>query len=83
LNGQTIRVHVNTISIQGRNASGVCVVKLRTAKERIVAMAVTEYAKDEDEEDSEISENGDESDVSRETQQEVSDAAEVEMNSEE
>lgn len=69
LNGQTIRVHVNTISIQGRNASGVCVVKLRSAKDRIVAMAVTEYAKDEDEEESTDEENADDTnaDVSRET----------------
>lgn len=82
LNGQTIRVHVNTISIQGRNASGVCVVKLRSAKERIVAMAVTEYAKDEDEDEPVGDVNTDESsaDVSRET--EVTDIADGDSTSE-
>ncbi len=82
LNGQTIRVHVNTISIQGRNASGVCVVKLRSAKERIVAMAVTEYAKDEDEDEPVGDVNADESsaDVSRET--EVTDIADGDSTSE-
>ncbi len=81
LNGQTIRVHVNTISTQGRNASGVCVVKLRSARERIVAMAVTEYAKDEDEEIAEegmVSEGSD-IDVSRET--EVTDVVDVDSTS--
>ncbi len=81
LNGQTIRVHVNTISIQGRNASGVCVVKLRSAKDRIVAMAVTEYAKDEDEDESadEVNVDDTNTDVSRET--DASDIVDVDSSS--
>ncbi len=50
LQGQTIRIHVNQISIQGRNASGVRVVSLRKDSDSIVAIAITEYAKDEEEE---------------------------------
>ncbi|MDY4610147.1 MAG: DNA topoisomerase (ATP-hydrolyzing) subunit A [Sphaerochaetaceae bacterium] len=81
LNGQTIRVHVNTISIQGRNASGVCVVKLRSAKDRIVAMAVTEYAKDEDEDESadEVNVDDTNTDVSRKT--DASDIVDVDSSS--
>ncbi len=49
--GQAIRVHVSSISIQGRNAGGVSVVKLKKGNDRIVAMAVSEYAKDDEEDE--------------------------------
>lgn len=49
MHGQTIRIHVKLISIQGRNASGVRVVTLKNAKDSIVAIAVTDYSKDEEE----------------------------------
>ena len=39
--GQTIRIHVKDISIQGRNASGVCVVRLKSEVDNIVALAST------------------------------------------
>jgi DNA gyrase subunit A len=46
--GQTVRVHVRDISIQGRNAAGVKVVTMKLAKDHVVAIAET--ALDEDEE---------------------------------
>ncbi|MDD3902243.1 MAG: DNA topoisomerase (ATP-hydrolyzing) subunit A [Sphaerochaeta sp.] len=46
LMGQTLRVHVENISIQGRNASGVKVVTMKSPKDCIVAIAAT--AKDEE-----------------------------------
>ena len=48
LNGQTIRVHVKDISIQGRSAMGVKVVSFKKAKDVIVAMAATEYQPEDD-----------------------------------
>jgi DNA gyrase subunit A len=42
LMGQTLRVHVNAISIQGRNAAGVKVVKMKFNGDSIVAIASTE-----------------------------------------
>ncbi len=48
LMGQTLRVHVDAISVQGRNAAGVKVVRMKFAKDSIVAIASTE--KDEEEE---------------------------------
>jgi DNA gyrase subunit A len=45
--GQTVRVHVRDISIQGRNAAGVKVVTMKLAKDHVVAIAET--AVDEDE----------------------------------
>jgi DNA gyrase subunit A len=48
LMGQTLRVHVNAISIQGRNAAGVKVVTMKFKGDSIVAIASTE--RDEDEE---------------------------------
>lgn len=47
LNGQTIRVHVKEITIQGRNTTGVRVVKMKKEKDYIVAMAVTDYQEEE------------------------------------
>jgi len=41
LMGQTLRVHVKNISTQGRNASGVRVVTMKSAKDSIVAIAST------------------------------------------
>ena len=41
LMGQTLRVHVKNISIQGRNASGVKVVTMKSPKDSIVAIAST------------------------------------------
>lgn len=52
-NGQTIRLHVDTISTQGRNAAGVNVVRLRK-NDIIVAIAST--AKTTDDDESEIAE---------------------------
>ena len=49
LNGQTIRVHVKDISIQGRNATGVKVVSFKKTSDSIVAMAATEFQQEEDE----------------------------------
>ncbi len=48
LMGQTLRVHCDAISIQGRNAAGVRVVSMKFNKDSIVAIASTE--KDEEEE---------------------------------
>ena len=53
LMGQTLRVHVNAISIQGRNAAGVKVVSMKFAGDSIVAIASTER---DDEEEVEIPE---------------------------
>lgn len=48
--GQTIRVHVKDISIQGRNAQGIRVVAFKKDTDSLVAMDSTEYQEDEDEE---------------------------------
>lgn len=65
LNGQTIRVHVKDISIQGRSAMGVKVVSFKKAKDVIVAMAATEYqVEEEDDEESAENEESDTSSVS-------------------
>lgn len=48
LMGQTLRVHVNAISIQGRNAAGVKVVTMKFKGDSIVAIASTERDEDED-----------------------------------
>ncbi len=48
LMGQTLRVHVNAISIQGRNAAGVKVVTMKFNGDSIVAIASTQ--RDEEEE---------------------------------
>lgn len=45
--GQTIRIHVRDISTQGRNASGVKVVTMKSSDDSIVALAST-YIDDED-----------------------------------
>lgn len=50
LNGQTIRVHVKDISIQGRSAHGVKVATFKKKDDYIVAMAATEYQEESDEE---------------------------------
>ena len=46
--GQTLRVHVDAISVQGRNAAGVRVVSMKFSKDSIVAIAST--VRDEEEE---------------------------------
>jgi len=46
--GQTLRVHCDAISVQGRNAAGVRVVSMKWKNDSIVAIASTE--KDEEEE---------------------------------
>lgn len=46
-NGQTIRVHVKDISIQGRNAMGIKVASFKKETDTIVAMAVTDYQVEE------------------------------------
>lgn len=48
LMGQTLRIHVNHISIQGRNASGVKVVTMKSPKDCIVAIASTSGEEDDD-----------------------------------
>ena len=50
LNGQTIRVHVKDISIQGRSARGVKVASFKQKDDSIVAMAATDYQEESDEE---------------------------------
>ena len=50
LNGQTIRVHVKDISIQGRSARGVKVASFKKKDDSIVAMAATDYQEESDEE---------------------------------
>jgi DNA gyrase subunit A len=47
LMGQTLRIHVSHISIQGRNASGVKVVTMKSAKDCIVAIASTSGEEDD------------------------------------
>jgi DNA gyrase subunit A len=61
--GQTIRTHVNGISAQGRNATGVNVFRMKTDDDYIVAMTVTNYQEDEPE-NAEGAENAEVSDVS-------------------
>ena len=48
LMGQTLRVHVQAISVQGRNAAGVRVVSMKFSKDSIVAIAST--VRDDEEE---------------------------------
>jgi len=52
LKGQTIRVHVKDISIQGRNASGVKIVSFKKANDTLVAMAETAFQEEEEEDES-------------------------------
>ncbi len=54
LMGQTLRVHVKNISIQGRNAAGVKVVTMKSPKDSIVAIASTGDEEDEELEDDEL-----------------------------
>lgn len=55
LMGQTLRVHVKNISVQGRNASGVRVVTMKGKKDSIVAIAATgDEGDDEDELEDEL-----------------------------
>ncbi len=49
--GQTIRVHVKDISIQGRNAQGIRVVAFKKDTDSLVAMDSTEYQEDEETEE--------------------------------
>jgi len=49
LMGQTIRVHVDSISIQGRNAAGVRVASMKFKGDSIVAIASTERDDEDDE----------------------------------
>lgn len=66
LMGQTLRVHVKNISIQGRNAAGVKVVTMKSAKDCIVAIAATgdEGDEDEDEDETDLVEGVESSDES-------------------
>jgi DNA gyrase subunit A len=48
LQGQTVRVHVKDISIQGRNATGVKVVSMKYKTDSVVALASAEYAEEEE-----------------------------------
>ncbi len=57
LNGQTIRVHVKDISIQGRSATGVRVVSFKKKSDSIVAMAETEFQEETEEESEEETES--------------------------
>jgi DNA gyrase subunit A len=54
LMGQTLRVHVKNISIQGRNATGVRVVTMKSAKDSIVAIASTGDEGEEELEEDEL-----------------------------
>jgi DNA gyrase subunit A len=54
--GQTIRMHVKDISTQGRNASGVCVVTMKSKEDSIVALATTSYFDEEEENNEETEE---------------------------
>ena len=54
LMGQTLRVHVKNISIQGRNATGVRVVTMKSPKDSIVAIASTGDEEEEEFEDDEL-----------------------------
>lgn len=66
LNGQTIRVHVKDISIQGRSATGIKVVSFKKASDSIVAMAATEYQEEEEEDGSEVTSESSDSTASEE-----------------
>jgi DNA gyrase, A subunit len=69
--GQTIRVHVKDISIQGRNAQGIKVVAFKKSTDSLVAMDSTEY-QEEVEEDEELEEgavNAEETPVTEENAQ--------------
>lgn len=55
--GQTIRTHVNGISSQGRAATGVNIVKMKTDDDYIVAMTVTDYQEEENDEETGVVEN--------------------------
>jgi DNA gyrase subunit A len=48
MQGQTVRVHVKDISIQGRNAAGVRVVSMKFKNDSVVAIAETEFDADEE-----------------------------------
>ncbi|MCQ2397792.1 MAG: DNA topoisomerase (ATP-hydrolyzing) subunit A [Sphaerochaetaceae bacterium] len=55
--GITIRTHVEQISVQGRTAGGVNVVRMKTEEDRIVSICSTVYQEEEQNEE-EDSENG-------------------------
>ena len=57
LMGQTIRVHVDAISIQGRYAAGVRVATMKFKDDSIVAIASTERDDEEEVEEPEGSED--------------------------
>lgn len=71
--GQTIRTHVNGISSQGRSATGVNVVKMKTNDDYIVAMTVTDYQ--EEEVESENSDNVNISEIGTITESNVDDSS--------
>lgn len=48
--GQSVRVHVKDINIQGRNTMGVIIVKLKSKDDQIVALAATNEEDDDPEE---------------------------------
>ena len=58
--GQTLRIHVDTISIQGRNAGGVRVVRMKWDDDSIVAIASTD--RDDEAEVETPDEEGDQAD---------------------
>ncbi len=49
--GQTIRVHVKDISIQGRNAQGIRVVAFKKDTDSLVAMDITDFQEETEDED--------------------------------
>ena len=49
-NGITVRIHVNEISVQGRQATGITVVRMKTEDDIIVSICCVMYEKTEDEE---------------------------------
>ena len=60
-NGITIRTHVNSISTQGRGATGVNVFTMKQTSDQVISICQTDYQEDEiqEEETSESSQNGD------------------------
>jgi DNA gyrase subunit A len=79
LMGQTLRIHVNHISIQGRNASGVKVVTMKSAKDCIVAIASTSGEEEEEiDDDPETIENVPETNNEQVVTEEVDSSTETE-----
>jgi DNA gyrase subunit A len=78
LMGQTLRIHVNHISIQGRNASGVKVVTMKSPKDCIVAIASTSGEEEEEEDDSETKETVPETIIEQIATEEVASSEETE-----